>query len=1016
MILNRPPWEAYTYDANDNAGRTHPVESAAYQHCWDTPTSILIDALGRTMRSVERNREPGTGPGSPVEETITQSIYDIRGNVLTIIDALKREAFKYVYDYANRKLRLESIDAGLRQTVLDALSSVVEQRDSKGALTLHGYDSLNRPIRLWARDRKDQRLTLREQAVYGDGGSPNQPAVDRTSNQAANRLGKPFKYYDEAGLLTFDNYDFKGNLLEKKRRVVSDATILGVFNPPPSGWQVEAFRVDWDNLAATPLDGQEYTSTITYDALNRIKVMTYPEDVEHQRRKLIPHYNRAGALESVLLERAGAGGGSAGNTFVESIAYNAKGQRVLIAYGNGIMTRYAYDPHTFRLTHLRTEKFEKPNEFTYRHMKQPLQEFGYDYDLVGNFLGINDQTPGSGIDGSVAGIDKLDREFVYDALYRLRSATGRECDRTLNMPWNESSRCTDLTKTRGYTEQYLYDITGNIQQLKHLSNGAGFSRDFDLVASNNRLNKMSVGVTDFNYQYDTNGNMVEEATSRHFEWDWADRMKVFRTQTGASEPSVFAHYLYDSGGQRVKKLVRKGNQVEVTVYIDGIFEYQRIVQGGTIEQNNTLHVMDNQSRIALVRVGNAFVHDTTPAVKYHLGDHLGSSNMVIDDLGNWINREEYTPYGETSYGSFLHKRYRFTGKERDEESGLNYHGARYYASWLGKWLSCDPAGIIDGINLYVYVKNSPISIIDPTGREGEGEVIQESAENYGVTEGTQVFGKIDTNVKINVGDTYLQSWEQETQSSYSNRQINFEADNIKVDALPPRIPGKNGYSYSYSFAKAPELSDEEILQREELLAKLDMQSRFFEVMSASQAYEDFKARAVVEMTTFLGTELLTAGVGGLWMMGGRRLSLGSKTAKNVAEASFTAKEGEHFVEFYHGGSASHVNDMAKNGIKPVSVHTHKYPAGSFFTTEASQQNALQAAFDWASRGTSAADARVLKISVPKNIVDDLVKKGLLRTGQPPGLPFFPQESVFLPKALDTLNKNATFDIIRPPLN
>jgi len=711
------PWEVYTYDANDNSGRTHPVESAAYQHCWYTPASILIDALGRTIRTVERNREPGASPGSVIEEIITRTTYDIRGNVLTIIDALGRDAFRdHVYDYANRKLSMFSIDAGLRQTVLDALGEVIEQRDSKGALILHGYDDLNRPIRLWARDGEDQRLTLRERMEYGDGGSPNQSAADRTSNRAANRLGKPIKHFDEAGFLTFENYDFKGNLLKKTRRVVSDAAVLSVFSPLPPGWQVEAFRVDWDNPAAMALDDQEYTSTVSYDALNRVKVMTYPDDAEHQRRKLIPHYNRAGSLESVVLERSGVGGAPVSDTFVERIAYNAKGQRVLIAYGNRIMTRHAYDPHTFHLTHLRTEKFDKPNDLTYLHTGQPLQEFGYDYDLVGNILGIHDQTLGSGIHGSIAGIDKLDREFVYDALYRLKSATGRECDRPPDVPWDESPRCTDLTKTRSYTEQYLYDVVGNLKKLKHLSNGAGFSRNFDLVASNNRLNIMSIGATDFGYQYDANGNMIKEATSRHFEWDWADRMKVFRTQTGASEPSAHAHYLYDSGGQRVKKLVRKGPRIEVTVYIDSAFEYQRIVQGGTVEQNNTLHVMDNQSRIALVRIGNAFANDTTPAVKYHLSDHLGSSNIVIDDSGNWVNREEYTPYGETSFGSFARKRYRFTGKERDEESGLNYHLARYYAPWLIKWTSCDPSGPVADLSLYLYSQN-PLSFTDPHGTE-----------------------------------------------------------------------------------------------------------------------------------------------------------------------------------------------------------------------------------------------------------------------------------------------------------
>jgi RHS repeat-associated protein len=721
-IFEPTPWEAYTYDANDNAGRTHPAESVGYQHCWNTPASILIDSLGRTIKAVERNREPLATPESPVEEIVTRTIYDIRGNVLTINDALKRDAFRdHVYDYANRMLRMDSIDAGLRTTVLDAMGGVIEHHDSKGALTLHGYDNLNRPLQLWARDGKDQKLTLRERLEYGDAGSPSQPAAERTNNREANRLGKPIRHFDEAGLLTFDTYDFKGNLLEKTRRVVSDAAILGVFSPPPAGWQIEAFRVNWDTPAAMPLDAQTYTSTIRYDALSRVKLMTYPEDVENHRRKLIPHYNRAGALESVALERSGA----VSETFVERIAYNAKGQRILIAYGNGIMTRHAYDPHTFRLLHLRTEGFSEPADLTYRHNGQPLQEFGYEYDLIGNIRGIQDQTPESGVNGSAAGIDLLDREFIYDALYRLRSATGRECDKPPDFPWDNVPRSSDVTKTRSYAEQYLYDVVGNIKQLKHLANGAGFTRDFDLAAGNNRLDKLNIGVIPFGYQYDTNGNMIGEATSRHFEWDHADRMRVYRTQTDTSEPSVHAHYLYDAGGQRVKKLVRKqGGQMEVTVYIDGIFEYQRIVRGRATEENNTLHVMDNQSRIALVRIGNPFASDTGPAVKYHLGDHLGSSNLVLDGTGNLVNHEEYTPYGETSFGSFARKRYRFSGKEKDEESGLSYFGFRYYVPHLVRWTSCDPAGTVDGANLYSYVSDNPIRLKDAAGLAGTDDSSQ----------------------------------------------------------------------------------------------------------------------------------------------------------------------------------------------------------------------------------------------------------------------------------------------------
>ena len=306
-IFEPTPWEAYTYDANDNAGRTHPAVSATYQHHWNTPASILIDALGRTIEAVERNRDAPANPGDPlppIQELVTRTTYDIRGNVLTITDALGREAFhNHVYDYANRNLRIDSIDAGLRKTVLDAAGGVIEQRDSKGALILHGYDNLNRPLRLWARDGEGQKLTLRERLEYGDAGSPNQPAADRATNRAANRLGKLLRYFDEAGLLSFEAYDFKGNLLEKTRRVVSDTAILGVFNGPPPAWKVEAFRVNWTNPAAVPLDATMFASTVSYDALNRVKLMTYPVDVENRRRKLRPHYNRAGALERVALEQ-----------------------------------------------------------------------------------------------------------------------------------------------------------------------------------------------------------------------------------------------------------------------------------------------------------------------------------------------------------------------------------------------------------------------------------------------------------------------------------------------------------------------------------------------------------------------------------------------------------------------------------------------------------------------------------------------------------------------------------------
>jgi RHS repeat-associated protein len=734
------PWEAYTYDANDLAPLSDGpgpdgiivslADRAPASHHF-TPSSIRIDALGRTVESIERNRSEPENPGDPlppIEEIRTRSSYDIRGNVLVVTDALNREAFVYIYDLADNALRAHSIDAGLARTVLDAAGSPLEQRDSKGALVLTAYDELNRPIRLWARDEAAQAVTLRQLLVYGDDPSSGQSEAEAS---ARNLLGQLFEHYDEAGRVRVAGYDFKGNLMEKTRQVISDAAIVSVFDGAAANqWQVPAFQVDWqppgglslEAHAAALLDSQPYTTTMRYDALNRATEVIYPADVTGQRRVLAPGFNRAGALERVTL---------GGESFVEQIAYNAKGQRTLIAYGNGVMTRYAYDPRTFRLGRLRSERYTQPADNTYQPAGPPLQDFAYAYDLVGNITAIHDRTPESGIPtNTVLGVDALDRNFEYDAIYRLLSATGRE--QALPppaAPWDDFPKSQDVTLTRPYTQTYRYDAMGNIEELQHIAgNNGSFTRDFTHEADSNRLMQMNIGGNVNSpslYNYDPAGNMTAENTSRHFEWNHSNQMRVFRTQTTGAEPSVYAHYLYDAAGIRVKKLARRqGGATSTTVYIDDLFEHH--AEGGI--ENNSLHIMDDQQRIAILRIGPSFPDDTTPALKFHLGDHLGSSNLVVDGNGAVINREEYTPYGETSFGSFARKRYRFTGKERDEESGLNYHGARYLHVTLCRWSGPDPYGPLDSHNLFQYTLGNPIRFQDPSG--GNVESSTEDQADY----------------------------------------------------------------------------------------------------------------------------------------------------------------------------------------------------------------------------------------------------------------------------------------------
>jgi RHS repeat-associated protein len=213
---------------------------------------------------------------------------------------------------------------------------------------------------------------------------------------------------------------------------------------------------------------------------------------------------------------------------------------------------------------------------------------------------------------------------------------------------------------------------------------------------------------------------VRENGSRHFAWNHADQLIAFSVRANATAPaSVEACYLYDGSGQRVKKWVRnQSGAVETTVYIDGVFERST----ATGLANNTLHVMDGQNRVAMVRIGDPFPGEGARElpIKYHFGDHLGSSHVVIGvgpAVQNvLVNREEFYPYGETSYGGSGRKRYRFTGMERDEESGLQYHNARYYCAWLMRWASADPAGPSGGINVYVYCQGNPVIRVDRNGK------------------------------------------------------------------------------------------------------------------------------------------------------------------------------------------------------------------------------------------------------------------------------------------------------------
>ena len=109
------------------------------------------------------------------------------------------------------------------------------------------------------------------------------------------------------------------------------------------------------------------------------------------------------------------------------------------------------------------------------------------------------------------------------------------------------------------------------------------------------------------------------------------------------------------------------------------------------------------------------------AVNYYVADHLGSSRIVTNASGTVLDDSDFYPFGgERSYSSGSGNNYKFTGKERDAESGLDDFAARFYTSNYGRFLSADDSKYINPadpqtLNLYSYVANNPLNAVDPTG-------------------------------------------------------------------------------------------------------------------------------------------------------------------------------------------------------------------------------------------------------------------------------------------------------------
>ena len=663
-----------------------------------TPSVAHTDSLGRTFLTVAHNKFERND--SMIDEKyLTRVIFDIEGNQREVIDAKDRIVMRYDSDMLGTQIHQASMEAGERWMLNDVAGQPIRAWDSRNHRFRTAYDPLRRPIETFMSEGTGLE-SLIGRTVYGE---------SRPNPEAKNQRGKVVQLFDQPGMVTIDDYDFKGNLLASQRQLARE------------------YKATLNWLTDPELEPETFTGRTTYDALNRPLTATSPDGSVYR-----PTFNEANLLEKVDVNLRGA---SVATSFVTDIDYDAKGQRMLIEYGNGGKTEYEYDPLTFRLRNLKTTRKTDPAR---------LQDLNYTYDPGGNITHIRDNAQQTIYFNNQ--MVTPDADYTYDAVYRLITAKGREHNGQASHPetsWDDQFRVhlphpSDGQAMRRYTERYEYDPVGNFLELIHQANNGNWTRGYEynepsLIEAGKNSNRLSGTAVGGNnpvtqpYAHDAQGNMTAMPHLTLMHWDYRDQLQVTSRQVVTDGSPEITYYVYDAGGQRVRKITERqnGTRKNERTYLGGFEVYWEYDGNGTSVtlERETLHVMDDQQRILLVETRTQGNEPDVPAklIRCQFSNHLGSASLELDDQAQIISYEEYFPYGSTSYqagrstAEVRLKRYRYTGMERDEESGLNYHTARYYVPWLGRWLSADPIGVQGGLNVYEYANGQAINHVDTAG-------------------------------------------------------------------------------------------------------------------------------------------------------------------------------------------------------------------------------------------------------------------------------------------------------------
>lgn len=600
--------------------------------------------------------------------------YDTQGNISAQIDALNNRT-TFEYDAVGRPTAVIDPLGRRLETTYDELDRVVTRTGPSGAITRSEYDaSGNRTAVIDPLNHK-WKLTYDSKGRLISVADP----INRITRYLYNSNNELVRGITPSGRIANYEYDVRG-----LRTAIID----------PSGGVVQ-YKYDSNGRLAGLADQRNNVTTFVYDELQRLIGMRDP----------------LGRLSSIAYDTAGNVASTTDRIGRRTeFTYDVLNRPSRVVYPDATVN-FTYDP-AGRPTHIDDTQGGFIN-WTYDEADRKLSEatnagdVHYSYNEAGQRSGmtVTGRTPVT---------------YGYDSAGRLQSI--QQGSETFSYGYDQNSRRTSLQRPNGVSTTYNYDDVGRLARLTH-SNISGamledyqyaYTRDNEIASivslsppapgqpektagpadAANRVRQSGNNSYEFNDLGQTT-RKTDAAGTTQYTWDARGRL------TGATTPSGQSiGYTYDSFNRRISR-TDSGSTTQF-LYDGSEVVLDRGSNGGIVDYLSGAGV-DEHLRQQTSSFG----------ALYMLQDHLGSAAALTDTNGSVAERQQYQPFGGNA-GSSL-SRYGFTGRERDNSTGLLYYRARWYDPDQGRFLSEDPTGLEGGLNLYSYAGNNPILFNDPFG-------------------------------------------------------------------------------------------------------------------------------------------------------------------------------------------------------------------------------------------------------------------------------------------------------------